>query len=203
MVNIEHKQPGAEFYATWVLFSIVSGVAAFIAYLLFAKTYNAIAGDWIVVDGVRHIVEDYLLQYILWPLFGLFYGYLQYILLRRYFPRMGWWILATTISLSLTFLVMDLGQSSALALGMDPSSIPSVVIQLMLVGGFLGAAQWLVLRRHIPNAVWWIPASVVGWGSVGLTEALGVFTVLVYPAVVTALALYFLLKPSQQARISE
>lgn len=203
MVNIEHKQPGAEFYATWVLFSIVSGVAAFIAYLLFAKTYNAIAGDWIVVDGVRHIAEDYLLQYILWPLFGLFYGYLQYILLRRYFPRMGWWILATTISLSLTFLVMDLGQSSALALGMDPSSIPSVVIQLMLVGGFLGAAQWLVLRRHIPNAVWWIPASVVGWGSVGLTEALGVFTVLVYPAVVTALALYFLLKPSQQARISE
>lgn len=203
MVNIEHKKPGLDFYSVWVLFSIVSGVAAFIVYLLFAKTYNAIAGDWIVVDGVRHIAEDYLLQYILWPLFGLFYGYVQYILLRRYYLHMGWWVLATTIGLSLTFLVMDLGQSSASALGMDPYSIPSVVIQLMLVGGILGAAQWLVLRRHIPNAVWWIPASMVGWGAVAITEALGVLTVIVYPAVVTGIVLYLLLRPSNREKRHE
>ena len=116
---------------------------------------------------------------------------------------MGWWVLATTISLSLTFLEMNLGQSIASAFGIDPYSVLAVVIQLMLVGGFLGAAQWLVLRRHIPNAVWWIPASMVGWGLVGISGNLGVFTTLVYPAVATGLALYLLSKPSQQAKTSE
>ena len=197
MISIENKKPGVEFYAIWVLFSIVSGVAAFVIYVLIAKTYNAFAGDWIVVNGVRHIAEDYLLQYILWPIFGLFYGYLQYILLRKYFSGMGWWVLATTISLSLTFLEMNLGQFIASALGIDPFSVLAVGIQLMLVGGFLGAAQWLVLRSHIPNAVWWIPASMVGWGLVGISGNLGVFTTLVYPAVITELALYLLLKPPQ------
>jgi len=202
MISIENKKPDAQFYATWVLFSIVSGVVAFIVYVLIAKTYNAFAGDWIVVDGVRHIAEDYLLQYILWPIFGLFYGYLQYILLRKYFSGMGWWVPATVISLSFTFLEMKLGQSIASALGIDPYSVLAVVIQLMLVGGFLGAAQWLVLRSHIPNAVWWIPASMVGWGLVGISGNLGVFTTLVYPAVITELALYLLLKPPQ-AKTSE
>jgi hypothetical protein len=123
----------------------------------------------------------------------LFDGYLQYILLRRYFPRMGLWILATVISLSLTFLEMELGQFIASSLGMDPYSVLAVVIQLMLVGGCLGTAQWLVLRKHIPNAIWWIPANMVGWGLVGFTASLGIFTVLVYPAVTTSVALYLLL----------
>lgn len=203
MMKTEYKKTNTQFYVTWVLFSIVSGVIAFVIYALIAKTYNAFAGDWIVVDGVRHIAEDYLLPYILWPLFGLLYGYLQYILLRKYFSGMGWWILATAISLSLTFLEMDMGRFIASSLGIDPYSVSSVVIQLVLVGGFLGAAQWLVLRNHIPNAFWWIPTNMVGWGLVGLTASLGVFTILVYPAVSTGIALYVLLRPSHQAKSHE
>jgi hypothetical protein len=88
---------------------------------------------------------------------------------------------------------MDMGQFIASALGIDPYSVPAVAIQLMLVGGFLGIAQWLVLRRHLPNAGWWIPANMIGWGVVGFTASLGVFTVLVYPAVTTGVALYLLL----------
>jgi hypothetical protein len=37
---------------------------------------------------------------------------------------------------------------------------------LMLVVAFLasiGVPQWLVLRRHLPNAVWWIPANAIAW----------------------------------------
>ena len=200
MVNIEIKKPGAEFYTAWVSFSIISGIAAFIIYVVIAKTYNAIAGDWIVVDGVPHIAEDYLLQYILWPLFGLLYGYLQYILLRRYFPRMGWWILATVVSLSLTPLVIVMVQKLASTLGIDPYSVWSGVIQLVLVGGLPGVAQWLVLRNHIPNAIWWVPANMIGWGSVGVLGNLG-FIVLMFPAVATGIALYLLLKSSQQATI--
>jgi hypothetical protein len=43
---------------------------------------------------------------------------------------------------------------------------------------------------------------MVGWGLVGISGNLGVFTTLVYPAVITGLALYLLLKPPQ-AKTSE
>ena len=200
MINAENKKTGVEFYTAWVSFSIVSGIAAFIIYVVIAKIYNAVAGDWIVVDGVAHIAEDYLLQYILWPLFGLLYGYLQYVLLRRYFPHMGWWILATAVSLSLTPLVIIMVQKLASTLGIDPYSAWSGVIQLVLVGGLPGVAQWLVLRNHIPNAIWWVPANMIGWGLVGVLGNLG-FIVLIFPAVATGIALYLLLKSSQQVSI--
>jgi hypothetical protein len=202
MVNIENKKTGAEFYTAWVSISIVSGIAAFIIYVVIAKIYNAVAGDWIIVDGVKHIAEDYLLPYILWPLFGLLYGYLQYVLLRTYFPNMGWWILATAVSLSLMPLVTETGQKLASAISIDLYSVWSGTIQLVLVGGLLGVAQWLILRNHISNAFWWIPASMIGWGLVGISGNMG-FAFFILPAVVTGLALYLLLKPSQQTEISE
>ncbi len=196
MVNIETKKPGVQFYVAWVLFSFLSAITAFVVYLVFMKVYNAFAGSWIVIDGVAHIAEDYLLPYILWPMYGLLYGYLQYSLLRRYFPRMGWWFVATAASLSINFLVFDVGMFIASSLGIAITSVWLPVIQLTLVGGILGIAQWLVLRSHIKNAFWWIPANMIGWGVVGFMGALGTFALLVYPGVVPSLALYFMLNQS-------
>lgn len=31
------------------------------------------------------------------------------------------------------------------------------------LGALLGAAQWTVLRNHVPRAGWWIPANAVAW----------------------------------------
>lgn len=196
MVNIEHKKPGLDFYSAWVLFSIPAFAIAFVLYFLFTRLYNTVAGDWIVVDGVRHIAEDYLLPYILWPLYGMACGYLQYTLLRRYFPRMGWWFVATTIGQSLTFLGLELGQSIASAFGIDPYSVPSVVIQFMLVGGFLGIAQWFVLRRLVSNALWWIPVNMVSWGTAALAGPSGFSVSLSFPAIATSITLYLLLRRS-------
>jgi hypothetical protein len=179
-----------------VLFSIPAFAIAFVLYFLFTRLYNTVAGDWIVVDGLRHIAEDYLLPYILWPMYGMAYGYLQYVLLRRYFPRMGWWFVATTIGQSLTFLGLELGQSIASAFGIDPYSVPSVVIQFMLVGGFLGIAQWFVLRRLAANAIWWIPVNMAGWGAAALAGSSSFFVSLFLPASPASITLYFLLRRS-------
>jgi hypothetical protein len=50
---------------------------------------------YVYVDGVRRITEDYLGMYTFVPLAGLFTGVLQYRLLRRFLPSMGWWVWAT------------------------------------------------------------------------------------------------------------
>ena len=33
---------------------------------------------------------------------------------------------------------------------------------MAVLGAFVGAAQWLVLRRRVPRAGWWIPATAAG-----------------------------------------
>ena len=61
-----------------------------------------------------------------------------------------WWILATSIGW-VTFLIIFEGFSFLL--------FPSLIAS----GSLLGFGQWLVLRRHIPLARWWLLASLPGW----------------------------------------
>ncbi len=35
--------------------------------------------------------------------------------------------------------------------------------ELIMSGFIVGIAQWVVLRRYIKSAIWWIPASGLGW----------------------------------------
>jgi hypothetical protein len=68
----------------------------------------------------------------------------------------------------------------------------------MILGFSVGVGQWLLLRRRLPQAGWWIVAHVVGWGLLRLVtgNTLSGFDVLalgVLPACVTAVALAFLI----------
>lgn len=38
-----------------------------------------------------------------------------------------------------------------------------IVVNGGVVGGTLGLIQWFILRQHIPQAWWWVLASLVGW----------------------------------------
>jgi hypothetical protein len=40
------------------------------------------------------------------------------------------------------------------------------VTMYLLIGLALGAAQWLLLRRRVAGAGWWIVANLLGWGLV-------------------------------------
>ncbi len=47
--------------------------------------------------------------------------------------------------------------------------IPTIGLELgaLLVGGFVGGVQWLMLRRWVPNAGWWIIITIIGVGLIG------------------------------------
>lgn len=69
----------------------------------------------------------------------------------------------------LSALGLSLGIVAALVFG-DP--IGAVVGMILvtpvltgIVGAALGTSQWVVLRRRIANARWWIPASAIGLGT--------------------------------------
>lgn len=75
------------------------------------------------------------------------------------------WLLAAPLGMLFVFLfsVPVPGQSSALS--------SNVFMMLGFVTGLgltSATMQWLLLRRHLPHAGWWIPVSVAGWGASGL-----------------------------------
>lgn len=97
---------------------------------------------------------------------GAVLGFAQWLVLRRYIQKMARreWVLATA-----------LGAGVAWTIGMLPSTLGELITitPLVLVGGgillgvvfvaSIGCAQWLVLRRHIQRAGWWVLANAIAW----------------------------------------
>ena len=104
---------------------------------------------------------------------------LQAVVLRGRLRHAAWWALVTSVvvasagiaSIQVNAAVfgatLDLGADAYLTLG----SGSYLLIELPpLAGGFLlGACQWLVLRRSVRRAGWWIPVT-------GLSLVVGRFT---------------------------
>ena len=70
---------------------------------------------------------------------------------------------------------------------------------IVLVGGSLGPAQWLVLRRCVHHAAWWILVNVLNWGIVTLviggtvSSLLDLLAFALVPGIATSVVLWLLL----------
>ena len=182
------KKPEWSFYPTWIILTLLGVPLAFFLNLIMMKIITNIVGDFVYVDGVRHITEDYLSTYTFVPIVGFVTGFLQFGLLRRYLPHMGWWVLATTGGWLLgLFLILIPGW-----LNIWTYESFDLDLAFIVMGLSIGVGQWLLLRRHLPRAGWWVGANVVGWGLLGLITdgSMGQFGLLALgflPACVTAL----------------
>ncbi len=91
---------------------------------------------------------------------SMFFGVMQWLVLRRHVPRSGGWVAATVLGWSVGIFV-----ASVLA----GTFIPEVkgfrlfVLMAFLAGAVVGWPQWMVIRSHFQRAEWWIPISAVGW----------------------------------------
>lgn len=194
-----HEKPRWSFYLLWILLTLVCVPIAFVLDLAILRIIILFVGDYIYVDGVRHITEDYLAVYPFIPIVGLLTGALQYGLLRRYLPRMGWWVAATAGGWLIgVFLILIPGWLHW------PYSLLSLDLAFIVLGLSIGLGQWLVLRRRLPRAGWWIAANGAGWGLLALIvdgnsiNQYGLFTLGFFPASVTALMLALLMNQVQR-----
>ncbi len=93
----------------------------------------------------------------LWLITGLLMGFGQWLVLRRWVDRAQWWILASTA-----------GWGGAIALGITAYGIFAAELRWEVVGMAItlpvvffgvGLFQWLLLRRWVRRAGWWLLAS--------------------------------------------
>ncbi len=87
---------------------------------------------------------------------GLAGGFMQWLVLRRRIAGTGWWVPASTLGFPVA-LVIAVG---AMRLGGDSTATP--ILLGVLFGILSGVMPWLVLRRQLARAGWWVPAHLLG-----------------------------------------
>jgi hypothetical protein len=124
----------------WVLLSAIGGGVGFALGLGAAEAVSQVLGPSIY-ETVLHGV------------FGTLVAVLQWFVLRVHVTRASRWVLASAVSWVLV---------GALAgwLEIKPGL---AVVWPAIVGVAVGAFQWLVLRKHVHLAGFWIVGSAVGW----------------------------------------
>ena len=95
-------------------------------------------------------------------------GMLQWLVLRQRIDRAGWWVLATALASAIVgALIVAVGVGGGrnwnLTWSADPGRVVVGLAGMGLFGAALGALQWLVLRRRIARAGWWVLAGGMGW----------------------------------------
>jgi len=95
-------------------------------------------------------------------------GFLQWLILRHWFPRAGWWILASGVGAFLGFMTFIWAGVVEDTRGPDTPRLLGPAI--MALGGIIyGAVQWLAalpwldLWQWAVGAIPWILASTIGW----------------------------------------
>jgi hypothetical protein len=189
------KKPDWTFYPIWIVLTMLSVPIAFIFDYAILQVVEIFVGDIIYVNGVRHITEDYLSMYTFVPIVGLFIGVVQYLLLRRYLPRMGWWVLATAGGWLLGGLLILISRW----LNLWTLETFNTDLAFIVMGLSIGVGQWLLLRRRLPLAGWWVGANAVGWGLLALVtgdslDQFGLLLLGLLPACITGAAFGWLIK---------
>lgn len=202
-MNEMTQKPGPLFYLGWIILNAAAVILGwYVAWALVSLIENVVGGT-IQVGGETRITEDYLLMYILFPVVGLLSGTLQYILLRRYLPRLVGWIPATLLGWLLPFVIGFLVTRFFL----PGNSTAWIVLGLFVFGAAIALPQWWMLRKRVKHAGWWVPYFGFGWGMVGFlntftSEPLPVILgIAVFPALTTGIACWMLLDrlPNQES----
>jgi hypothetical protein len=97
-------------------------------------------------------------------------GFLHWLILRRWFSRAGWWVLASGAGSLMGYLPLGWGIAVADTHGDQVGvwffALPMWVVLLVSIavaGALAGAVQWLVLRLWVTRAGWWVLASTISW----------------------------------------
>jgi len=144
--------------------------------------------QWIMVTTVGWILGMLFIHPFGLAASGVAIGVLQWVVLQHLIHRTRQWILASVVGWATGWLV------SLIAVPSDARLLAGTVL-----GISVGAAQWLVLRREVHWAGWWVIISGIAWAT-GLGLVPGVLTSGILPGSMTGIALELLLRYPKQSQ---
>ncbi len=192
------RVPGDLWFAGWTLLMTAAIPATLIAaapltvMLIWLINLGVNAGFWPTTQDSTLEVLGFIIG------FALVLASVQWYLLRRFLPKAWIWFIATGAGVLLAALAIALSLGRFSVQSWDPIWIMTAV--LLPFGLILGLAQWLHLRRFLPNAFWIIFIDVLAAGSIllagGAFTSLAELMVLLLPGGITGLGMFLLLSQS-------
>lgn len=163
----------AGFWIRWVVANAVGELLGLGPVALIGVTLARVLGE---SGGAAAALVSLMLFSALGAFEGAVVGYAQWLVLRSHFRAMPArsWTMATAIGAAIAWFMGMLPATAAFS-SEGPVSVGEhdefamVTMSLIevgmgaVLGAVLAAPQWLVLRRHVDRAVWWLPANAVAW----------------------------------------
>jgi hypothetical protein len=162
----------------WTLWLRWMGANAFAELLGLGMTFAVVAWVFSVMGnqaGTIAVLASFLIAAASGAIEATLVGLAQWWAMHPWFPaitRRDWW-LATLVGALLAYVLgylpstlMSLGESASQSQATEP---PQWLVLLLaaglgaVAGAVLSFAQWLVLRKRVPRAGWWVPANILAW----------------------------------------
>jgi hypothetical protein len=187
-------------FLKWIALTTIALLAAFLLMAPFSAVLLMIVnqlGDLSIIEGY----EPDLLNFVGFIIaFSFTLSAAQWQLLRKVLPNARGWFWATAAGLFLGGLT-----AGAIIFTLSDSlSLNSwqAVVYLLPVGSVIGIAQWLVLRRLLPNAFWIILIDIAATCSIllagrAITSIPELLVFLILPGGITGLGIWLLLRKNQ------
>jgi hypothetical protein len=137
--------PGWRFWLQWVLLSCVGYAVGYLAGFILGYL---LLGNVMVGIGTGAVT-----------------GLMQWLLLRRYIKRSGWWVPASALGLGVSlgvYGIIHLIWRVPFHLGW-PLGVLGWGLAYVLGGLLIGLPQQRILRRSLARSAWWVPVSAAGW----------------------------------------
>lgn len=160
IVQTRSPTTGWSIWLQWVLASILGyGIGTTIgnalANLIPAMTCTQSFSDTFI-DRLTNIacIQPSLSLMLIVVVLGLVGGFMQWLVLRHRIGRVGWWVPASGFGFPIALVVADgVGRRVEIA---------TPILMGVLFGVLSGILPWLVLRRQVARAGWWVPAHLLG-----------------------------------------
>jgi hypothetical protein len=161
--KVRSQQGGWGLWWRWVLATTVGELLGFAA----PATIAPLAA-W-VMTGILGTVPDsamLVVAVLAGVVEGGVLGLAQWLVLLRYIQSMAWreWVMVTALAAGVAYILGMTPGMLADSIGISPAVLIAIWIILgVLLVCSIGFAQWLVLRRYVQKAGWWVLANAVAW----------------------------------------
>ncbi len=194
------RVPDWRWILRWVALTTLAIPAALLLMVPFAATLMPIFNLGVGAGIIYSYDPDILRAIGLIISFSLTLATTQWLLLRNYLPNARGWFLATGTGLLIGGILI--GAGTFVLSGVKVEQSWGTAIALLLVGCTLGVAQWLILRRVLPNAFWIVIIDIAAACSLllagrSITNILELLIILILPGGITGMGVWFLIRKSQ------
>jgi hypothetical protein len=157
-VRIERTNIGTGFWLQWVLASILGFAVGAAIYNAIVNSITSMTCTLSSSDSLVDRLTNFpcILPTLGTALIGAVGGFMQWLVLRRQVAGVGWWVPASTLGFPVALVIAE----GAMRLGGDSVAVP--ILLGVLFGILSGIMPWLVLRRQLARAGWWVPAHLLG-----------------------------------------